>query len=68
MLKGFAGTGRYHMFNTYGLDWEQGPISLYVDGFLWAHYKLNVPQPEYLIADPAARSPLTRPFTSLRAW
>jgi beta-glucanase (GH16 family) len=38
-------------FHTYGVDWEPGSISWYVDGFLWAHFAVSITQPEYLIAD-----------------
>jgi beta-glucanase (GH16 family) len=38
-------------FNTYGVDWEPGSVSWYVDGFLWAHFKVSITQPEYLIAN-----------------
>ena len=38
-------------FHTYGVDWEPGSITWYVDGFLWARLAVSITQPEYLIAD-----------------
>jgi beta-glucanase (GH16 family) len=38
-------------FHTYGVDWEPGSITWYVDGFPWAHFDVSITQPEYLIAD-----------------
>ena len=45
-------------FHTYGLDWEPGSVSWYVDGFLWAHFAVSINQPEYLIADLAVNGKL----------
>ena len=38
-------------FHTYGVDWEPGSVTWYVDGFLWARFDVSITQPEYLIAD-----------------
>jgi len=38
-------------FHSYGVDWEPGSVTWYVDGFLWAHFAVSITQPEYLIAD-----------------
>ncbi len=38
-------------FHTYGVDWEPGSVSWYVDGFLVAQEAVSITQPEYLIAD-----------------
>jgi beta-glucanase (GH16 family) len=38
-------------FHTFGVDWEPGSISWYVDGVLSAHFAVSVTEPEYLLAD-----------------
>ncbi len=45
-------------FHTYGVDWEPGSVTWYVDGFLWAHFRVSITQPEYLIADLAVNGNL----------
>ncbi len=45
-------------FHTYGVDWEPGSITWYVDGFRWAHFALSITQAEYLIADLAVNGKL----------
>ena len=65
-------------FHTYGVDWEPGSISWYVDGFLWAHFAVSIKQPEYLIADlavdgklppnSAVRFPQSLVIRSIEVW
>ena len=65
-------------FHTYGVDWEPGSISWYVDGFLWAHFAVSITQPEYLIADlavdgklppnSAVRFPQSLVIRSIEVW
>jgi beta-glucanase (GH16 family) len=38
-------------FHTYGLDWEPGSLSWYVDGIRRAHYSVSVTEPQYLLAN-----------------
>lgn len=45
-------------FHTYGVDWEPGSLTWYVDGFLWAHFAISITQPEYLIANLAVNGKL----------
>jgi beta-glucanase (GH16 family) len=52
-------------FHTYGVDWEPGSISWYVDGFLWAHFAVSITQPEYLIVDLAVAG---RPAPNNTDW
>ena len=49
-------------FHTYGVDWEPKSISWYVDGFPWAHFKVSIAQPEYLIANLAVNGKLPPKF------
>ena len=65
-------------FHTYGVDWEPGSITWYVDGFLWAHFAVSIKQPEYLIADlavdgklppnSAVRFPQSLVIRSIEVW
>ena len=65
-------------FHTYGVDWEPGSITWYVDGFLWAHFAVSITQPEYLIADvavdgklppnSAVRFPQSLVIRSIEVW
>ena len=52
-------------FHTYGLDWEPGSVTWYVDGFLWSRFAVSITQPEYLIADLAVNGKLP-PNSSVR--
>ncbi len=45
-------------FHTYGVNWEPGSISWYVDGFLVTRLAVSITQPEYLIADLAVNGKL----------
>jgi beta-glucanase (GH16 family) len=38
-------------FHTYGVDWEPGSISWYVDGVLTAREAVSIAKPMYLLAD-----------------
>lgn len=65
-------------FHTFGVDWEPGSITWYVDGFRWAHFNLSITQPEYLIADlavngrvppnSAVRFPQSLVIRSVEVW
>jgi beta-glucanase (GH16 family) len=65
-------------FHTYGVDWEPGSVSWYVDGFLWAHFAVSIALPEYLIADlavngrlppnSAVRFPQSLEIRSIEVW
>ncbi len=44
------------MFHTYGVDWEPGSISWYVDGTLQANFAISITSPEYLLANLAVAS------------
>jgi beta-glucanase (GH16 family) len=65
-------------FNTYGVDWEPGSISWYVDGVLWAHFKVSITEPEYLIVNLAVfglippnasdRFPQSLAVRSIQVW
>lgn len=43
-------------FHTYGVDWEPGSISWYVDGILQADFAISIAAPEYLLANLAVAS------------
>jgi beta-glucanase (GH16 family) len=45
-------------FHTYGVDWEPGSLSWYVDGFLVSHLAVSITQPAYLVADLAVNGKL----------
>jgi len=65
-------------FHTYGVDWEPGSITWYVDGFLWARFSVSITQPEYLIANlavngklppnSAVRFPQSLVIRSIKVW
>ncbi len=65
-------------FHTYGVDWEPGTFSWYVDGFLVSRLALSITQPEYLIADlavngklppnSAVRFPQSLVIRSIKVW
>jgi beta-glucanase (GH16 family) len=66
------------VFHTYGLDWEPGSVTWYVDGFRWASFAVSITQPEYLIADlavdgklppnSAVRFPESLVIRSIEVW
>jgi beta-glucanase (GH16 family) len=65
-------------FHTYGVDWEPGSISWYVDGTLQAHFAISITSPEYLLAnlavasnpgpDRAVRFPQSLQIRSIEVW
>jgi beta-glucanase (GH16 family) len=65
-------------FHTYGVDWEPGSISWYVDGTLQAHFAISITAPEYLLAnlavasnpapDSAVRFPQSLQIRSIDVW
>ncbi len=65
-------------FHAYGVDWEPGSISWYVDGTLRARFAVSVTSPEYLLAslavagDPApdssTRFPQSLKVRSIDVW
>ncbi len=65
-------------FHTYGVDWEPGSVTWYVDGFRWASFAVSITQPEYLIADlavdgnlppdSAVRFPQSLVIRSIEVW
>jgi beta-glucanase (GH16 family) len=65
-------------FHTYGVDWEPGSISWYVDGTLQAHFAISITAPEYLLAnlavasnpapDSAVRFPQSLRIRSIDVW
>ncbi|MGO9028113.1 MAG: family 16 glycosylhydrolase [Acidimicrobiales bacterium] len=65
-------------FHTYGVDWEPGSISWYVDGALQAHFAVSITEPEYLLAslavagnpgpDPSVRFPQSLQIRSIEVW
>jgi beta-glucanase (GH16 family) len=65
-------------FHTYGVDWEPGTVSWYVDGFLVTRLAVSIWQPEYLIADlavngklppnSAVRFPQSLVIRSIKVW
>jgi beta-glucanase (GH16 family) len=65
-------------FHTYGLDWEPGTVSWYVDGFLVTRLAVSITQSEYLIADlavngklppnSAVRFPQSLVIRSIKVW
>jgi beta-glucanase (GH16 family) len=65
-------------FHTYGVDWEPGSISWYVDGVLAAHESVSISKPMYLLADLAVagnpapdaadRFPQSLEIKSIEVW
>ena len=67
-----------HKFHTYGVDWEPGSISWYVDGILRAHFAVSITTPQYLLAslavagnpgpNPSVRFPQSLKIRSIQVW
>ena len=65
-------------FHTYGVDWEPGSISWYVDGTLRAHFAVSITTPQYLLAslavawDPGSKTTVVFPqslkIRSIEVW
>ncbi len=65
-------------FHTYGVDWEPGSISWYIDGTVRARFAVSITSPEYLLAslavagDPApdasTRFPQSLKIRSIDVW
>jgi len=45
-------------FHTYGLDWEPGSLTWYIDGFRWAHYNVSITEAQYLLVTLAVNGKL----------
>jgi beta-glucanase (GH16 family) len=51
-------------FHTYGVDWEPGSITWYVDGVEEAHFAVSITEPEYLLANLAVADNPNHPASS----
>jgi beta-glucanase (GH16 family) len=65
-------------FHTYGVDWEPGSISWYVDGTRYGRFAISITTPEYLLASLAVagnpgpnssvRFPQSLQIRSIQVW
>jgi beta-glucanase (GH16 family) len=65
-------------FHTYGVDWEPGSITWYLDGVEEAHFAVSITEPEYLLANLAVADnpgpatgeqfPVSMVIQSIKVW